>query len=106
MDDGERELLAATFDLDAKGYDDGRPDHPVEAWDIVLRSAGLRPNYRVLEIGPAAPFTIETCSLETADLVAGSFDAVFAATSFHWVDPEVGVPILRRVLKPGAPLCL
>lgn len=140
MDETERRLLGAQFDLDAQGYDDGRPDYPTEAWDLVLGHAALGPGSTVIEIGPgtgqatarllatgAAVVAVEpgpslgevlrrrfadhdlevhVCGLEDADLLAGSADAVCAATSFHWVDPDVGVAALIRVLKPGAPLCL
>lgn len=38
--------------------------------------------------------------LEDIDLCAGSFDAAVAATSLHWVDLDVGLPILHRALRP------
>jgi SAM-dependent methyltransferase len=39
--------------------------------------------------------------LEDATLPDGVFDSVVAATSMHWVDLHVGLPILHRVLRPG-----
>ena len=140
MDEVERRLLGSQFDRDAEGYDEGRPDYPAAAWELVLGHLDLAPGTRVLEVGPGTgqatgrlldtgaavdavepgielsallrqrfagrALTVQTTALETADLAAGSADAVASATAFHWVDPEVGIPILRRVLKPGAPLCL
>jgi SAM-dependent methyltransferase len=37
---------------------------------------------------------------EEADVGSG-FDAVAAATSFHWLDPSVALPKLGQVLRPG-----
>ncbi|MEO0493144.1 MAG: class I SAM-dependent methyltransferase [Actinomycetota bacterium] len=49
--------------------------------------------------------TVEVATLEDAD-PEGPFDAVASATAFHWVDPEVGLPILHRVLRPGGRVAL
>lgn len=140
MDEAERTLLGAQFDLDAQGYDEGRPDYPAEAWEIVLRHLDVGPGDRVVEVGPGTGqatgrllgtgaevhavepggdlsallrrrfsttrLTVQTSGLETADLVPGTADAVASATAFHWVDPDLGIPVLRRVLKPGGRLCL
>lgn len=140
MDETERRLLGSQFDLDAKGYDDGRPDYPPEAWDLVLDHAELGPASTVVEIGPgtgqatarllatgATVIAVEPgealggmlrdrfaghrvdvriSGWEDVDLPAHSADAVCAATSFHWVDPDIGIAAIQRVLKPGAPLCL
>jgi SAM-dependent methyltransferase len=40
-------------------------------------------------------------TFEDATLGDDSFDLAVAATSFHWVDPAVGVPKLGRVVRPG-----
>ena len=140
MEAEERRLLGAQFDLDAQGYDDGRPDYPAGAWQQVLAHLDLTAGSRVLEIGPGtgqatarllatgatveavepgaelsallrtrfadADLQVQTATLEAAELADGSFDAVASATAFHWVDPDVGIPVLRRVLRPGAPVCL
>ncbi len=49
--------------------------------------------------GPA--LDVRCASFEGVDLPAGSFDLAVAATSFHWVDPEVGVRKVARLLRPG-----
>ena len=41
--------------------------------------------------------------LEPSD---ASFDAVFSATAFHWVDPRVGWAKAARILRPGGILAL
>ena len=41
------------------------------------------------------------CRLEEAPLPDGGFDAAVAATSFHWVDPAISLPLLHRALRRG-----
>jgi SAM-dependent methyltransferase len=36
----------------------------------------------------------------------GGFDLIYAATSFHWIDEEVGYPKALSLLKPGGALAL
>lgn len=38
---------------------------------------------------------------EDAELAPGAFDLAAAANSFHWIEPGVGAPKLRRLLVPG-----
>ena len=47
---------------------------------------------------------VETAGFETAAL--STYDAVAAATSFHWVDPDIGVPRLREALAHGGRIAL
>lgn len=39
-------------------------------------------------------------------LPEGVFDAVFSATAFHWIDPQVGWAKAARSLRPGGTLAL
>jgi SAM-dependent methyltransferase len=43
---------------------------------------------------------------EDVDLPTGSFDAVFSATAFHWIDPAVGWHKAATLLRPGGLLAL
>jgi ubiquinone/menaquinone biosynthesis C-methylase UbiE len=43
---------------------------------------------------------------EDVDLPTGAFDAVFSATAFHWVDPDVGWSKVARLLRPGGVVAL
>jgi SAM-dependent methyltransferase len=43
---------------------------------------------------------VVSAPFEDADL-GGGFDAVVAATSFHWLEPAVALPKVARVLRPG-----
>jgi ubiquinone/menaquinone biosynthesis C-methylase UbiE len=43
---------------------------------------------------------------EDVELPDASFDAIFSATAFHWVDPAVGWSKAARLLRPGGVLAL
>lgn len=45
-------------------------------------------------------------AFEDAALHPGTFDLVFAATSWHWVDPEVRLRKTHDVLRPGGGLAI
>jgi hypothetical protein len=44
--------------------------------------------------------------LEDAQLPPAEFDSVVAATSLHWVDLDVGLPILHSTLRPAGLLAV
>ena len=43
---------------------------------------------------------------EDVELPSEAFEAVFSATAFHWVDPDVGWAKAARLLRPGGTLAL
>jgi SAM-dependent methyltransferase len=45
--------------------------------------------------------SIVQAPFEEADLPESSFDLGTAASSFHWVEPDVGLEKVRRLLRPG-----
>ncbi len=45
------------------------------------------------------PFEVQHASFEDASIAAGTFDFVFSATAFHWIDPQV------RWRKSASALC-
>ncbi len=53
-----------------------------------------------------APVEFHIGRFEDVDLPAGSWDAVFSATAFHWVDPRVGWAKVARLLRPGGRFAL
>jgi SAM-dependent methyltransferase len=50
------------------------------------------------------PVTIDVAPFELWRGEAGSFDLVFAATAWHWVDPAVRYVRAHRLLRPGGHL--
>lgn len=49
---------------------------------------------------------IQNTSFEEWDLQAKSFDAVLAATSFHWIPPQIACPKAAAALRDNCPLIL
>lgn len=49
---------------------------------------------------------LHNCSFEEWELVPQSFDAVLAASSFHWIPPEIGYPKAAAALRPEGYLIL
>ncbi|MGH9032851.1 MAG: class I SAM-dependent methyltransferase [Acidimicrobiia bacterium] len=47
------------------------------------------------------PVEVVVGSFEDAPVVDDAFDVAIAATSFHWVDQDVGLTKLARVVRPG-----
>lgn len=75
------------------------------------RMVCVEPNpdfYRLAEQAckPYPNVEIQNCSFEEWELEPGKFDAVLAASSFHWVDPEVGYPKAAAALRPNGHLIL
>ena len=55
---------------------------------------------------PGNSLSVLLGTFETVALPAASFDVVAAATSFHWVDPDVGLRRAAEALAPGGWLAL
>ncbi|WP_249010066.1 class I SAM-dependent methyltransferase [Conexibacter sp. DBS9H8] len=49
---------------------------------------------------------IDPDTFETAAIPDGTFSAVFAANSFHWIDPAIAFEKAHRILEPGGALGL
>jgi SAM-dependent methyltransferase len=49
---------------------------------------------------------LQNCSFEEWELAPQRFDAVLAASSFHWVSPEIGYPKAAAALRPAGHLIL
>ncbi|HEY6746310.1 MAG TPA: class I SAM-dependent methyltransferase [Mycobacteriales bacterium] len=122
--------LAGTFDSVAELYERIRPGYPAELFDA------LGPPGRVLEIGAGTGQATRDLLARGWDVVAlepgpelarvgrrevgvdfvtatfedwdgdGPFDLVFAATSWHWLDPAVAYPKAARLLRPGGTLAI
>ena len=57
-------------------------------------------------IVPEQAVRFHQARFEDVELPEGSFPAVFAATSFHWVDPSVGWSKVAGLLVPGGVFAL
>lgn len=51
-------------------------------------------------------FNVITSTFEDVSLDDASYDLVYAATSFHWVNAEIGCPKVFRLLKRGGVFAL
>jgi SAM-dependent methyltransferase len=125
---------AASFDRAADVYERARPEYPVEAVDWLLPAGaatvldlgagtgkltraltarGLEvyaadPSPRMLDqLRAAVPGAIvHEGTAEDIPLADASVDAVLVAQAWHWVDQDVALPSVARVLKPGGTLGL
>ena len=57
-------------------------------------------------LGPTEAVTFHPGRFEDVDLPEQAFDAVFSASAFHWVDPEVGWAKAASLLADGGLLAL
>jgi SAM-dependent methyltransferase len=76
-----------------------------------LRVHAVEPGANLVEaarrrLGPTDAVRFEIGRFEDAELADDSYDAVFSATAFHWVEPSVGWAKAASVLKPGGLLAL
>jgi len=55
---------------------------------------------------PYPQVELQNCSFEEWVLARGQFDAVLAASSFHWIPPEIGYPKAVAALRPEGSLIL
>jgi SAM-dependent methyltransferase len=53
-----------------------------------------------------ANFNVITSTFEDARLDDNSYDLIYAASAFHWIDAEVGCPKVLRLLKNGGAFVL
>jgi ubiquinone/menaquinone biosynthesis C-methylase UbiE len=124
----ERGLL---FETIAEDYDRVRPGYPAELVDLACAGLGPRSRvlevgcgtgkltrdlaqrgFAIDAVDPgegmvvvarrAAPeATFHIGRFEDIEPPGGAFDAVFSATAFDWVDPQVGWAKVARLLRPG-----
>lgn len=55
---------------------------------------------------PYPKVELQNCSFEEWPLAPHQFDAVLAASSFHWIPPEIGYPKAAAALRPDGFLIL
>jgi SAM-dependent methyltransferase len=74
-----------------------------------LQAIEPNPDFVRLARAACAPYpnvSIQNCSFEEYDLPTEPFDAVIAASSFHWIDPQVRYLKAKAALRPNGHLIL
>jgi ubiquinone/menaquinone biosynthesis C-methylase UbiE len=78
--------------------------------DCGLSVVAVDPGGQLVEIARRrvgdAPVRFHVARFEDIELPARSFDAVFSAIAFHWIDPAVGWAKVASLLRPGGLLAL
>ena len=62
---------------------------------------GVEPDARMAEFARHSGFEVEVATIEAWEDAGRDFDAVIAATAWHWVDPVAGAAKVAQVLRPG-----
>jgi ubiquinone/menaquinone biosynthesis C-methylase UbiE len=76
-----------------------------------LRVVAVEPGKHLVSIveenlGGSGPVDFVNARFEDAPVPEGHFRAVFSASAFHWIDPDVSWEKVARVLVPGGTLAL
>jgi SAM-dependent methyltransferase len=77
-------------------------DLSVDAVDVGARMIAMA----LRRVGSTGLVRFHVGRFEEVDLPTGSFDAVFSATAFHWIDPTVGWRKVAELLRPDGLLAL
>ena len=132
--DDDLAAMAASFDQAADVYEKSRPGYPSEAVDWLLPAGAktvldlgagtgkltraltargldviaVDPSPKMLDqLRDAVPEAIvREGTAEDIPIADASLDAVLVAQAWHWVDQDLALPSVARVLKPGGTLGL
>ncbi|MDT5238082.1 MAG: hypothetical protein QOD97_280, partial [Mycobacterium sp.] len=123
---------ADSFGAAARVYDARRPRYPDQLIDDLIRpgartvldvGAGtgivseqllewgvdvlaVEPDPRMAEVARGKGISVEIGTFENWDPAQRRFDLVVFGSSFHWVNPDVGLPKAHRLLPSGGRLAL
>jgi SAM-dependent methyltransferase len=85
----------ATTSFASRGFNLVSLEPNLEACQLAIDNCAIYPNVEICQT------TLEEWTLKPKE-----FDAVLAATSIHWVSPEIGYPKIAQALKDGGFLIL
>jgi len=90
------------------GAGTGKATAPVLAagFDVTAVEPGANMTAFLLEKFHGKPFRVITSIFEDAPLQDDSYDLIYAASAFHWVDASIGCPKAYRLLKSGGAIAL
>jgi SAM-dependent methyltransferase len=123
---------ADSFGAAARAYDQHRPRYPARMIDDLVAAGvddaldvgagtgiasrqladrgvdvlALEPDPRMAELAAEKGIRTEIAKFEEWDAGEQAFDLVLFAQSFHWVDPDVALPKVRRLLTDRGQLAL
>lgn len=123
---------ADSFGAAARNYDRHRPEYPARLIDDLVASGvenaldvgagtgiastqlanrgvdvlALEPDQRMAELAAEKGIRTKIAKFEEWDAAEQTFDLVLFAQSFHWVDPDVALPKVRRLLTDRGHLAL
>lgn len=76
-------------------------------YDVTAVEIGLNmADFLLKKFSEYKDFNVVVSSFEDAVLQENSYDLIYAATAFHWVDAEIGCPKAFRLLKNGGAIAL
>ena len=123
---------ADSFGAAARDYDRHRPEYPTRLIEDLVASGAenaldvgagtgiasrqlvdrgvdvlaLEPDPRMAEVAAEKGVPTQIAKFEEWDAAGQTFDLVLFAQSFHWVDPDVALPKIRRLLTDRGRLAL
>jgi len=129
----QQRAVAESFGADVERYDRARPAYPAAVIQRIMaespgrdvldvgagtgiaarqfqaagaRVLGVEPDARMAVFARERGLDVEVARFEEWEPAGRSFDAVVAATSWHWVEPAAGAARAAEVLRPGGRLAL
>jgi len=120
--------VAESFGTDPERYDRTRPRYPDALVDRIIAASpgpgvldvgcgtgiaarqfraagcdvlGVEPDARMADFARGSGVDVEVATFEAWDPAGRQFDAVVAATAWHWVDPVAGAAKAAQALRPG-----
>jgi SAM-dependent methyltransferase len=123
---------AESFGSVAELYDRFRPSYPAELIDVLvafgpravldigcgtgkaavllkargLDVLGVEIDERMADVARSHGLTVEVGAFETWDDGGRRYDLIVCGQAWHWIDPELGIPKLARLLNPGGTVAL